>query len=91
MSHYVTMIDTLMSGWGEAEGRTNIYMVECHTVEQAQQVVRAGKRRGEMRRPTYRGETKPYYNKRRYLVSLTHWDDLGPCWTDPNYRSECDE
>lgn len=56
-------------------------MVVCDNIEQVEQIVEAGKSRGEMRSVRYRGTTEPYYNKRNYLVTEVHFNDLGPAWT----------
>jgi len=60
MTFYVTMTDKFMSGWGAANGKTNKMIVECDTIEQAEQIERAARRRSEMkyvnicaRRPRY--------------------------------------
>lgn len=79
--HYVTMVDEFMSGWGDAENRTNIYMVVCDTIDQAEQIVKAGKARDEMRRVKYRGTHKPHYDGRQYLVTEKQFNELGPIWT----------
>jgi len=57
---YVTMTDKFMSGWGGAEGLINKMIVQCATLEQAEQIERAARRRPEMkyvnicaRRPRY--------------------------------------
>lgn len=77
---YVTMIDNFMSGWGEAEGKTNIYMVSCDTLEQAKQIETAGKARDEMRK-VHIHESEPHYNPKQYLVTEVQFKDLGPIWT----------
>ena len=38
--YYVTMTDTILSGWGQAEGKTNKYIVICDTFEQAETIKR---------------------------------------------------
>jgi hypothetical protein len=60
MIFYVTMTDKFMSGWGAANGKINKMIVECDTIEQAEQIERAARRRSEMkyvnicaRRPRY--------------------------------------
>ncbi len=57
---YVTMTDKFMSGWGHAQGKTNKLIIECNTVDEAEQIERAARRRSEMkyvnicaRRPRY--------------------------------------
>ena len=57
---YVTMTDKFMSGWGHAQGRTNKLIIECNTIDEAEQIERAARLRNEMkyvnictRRPRY--------------------------------------
>jgi len=57
---YVTMTDKFMSGWGYAQGRINKLIVECNTIDEAEQIERTARRRPEMkyvnictRRPRY--------------------------------------
>jgi hypothetical protein len=54
------MTDKFMSGWGHAQGKTNKLIIECNTVDEAEQIERAARRRSEMkyvnirtRRPRY--------------------------------------
>jgi hypothetical protein len=77
--YYVTMTDRFMSGWGEARGKTNKYVVETNTLKQAQTVRRNAKKRPEM---SYVNITdkKPRYDKRRYKTSRTTYKELGPIW-----------
>jgi cell division protein FtsL len=57
---YVTMTDKFMSGWGHAQNKTNKLIIECNTIDEAEQIERAARRRSEMkyvnicaRRPRY--------------------------------------
>jgi hypothetical protein len=82
MSLYVTMIDKFMSGWGPAEGRKNIYCVECDSAAQADVIARAASRRPEMagiRVQRERPEDSP-------LQVVTHksFSELGQIWTGEN-------
>ncbi|UGO46513.1 hypothetical protein ABINADI_196 [Bacillus phage vB_BanH_Abinadi] len=47
--YYVTMIDTFMSGWGEAKDRKNKLAFECESYEEAQIVAGNGTGREEMK------------------------------------------
>ena len=78
MTFYVTMTDKFMSGWGMAAGKTNKMIVECETLQQAEQIERAARARSEMRRVNIR-TTKPRYGS-HVLESWKTWDDLGPIW-----------
>ena len=81
MSYYVSMIDNFMSGWGPATDKINIYLVECDTIEQADQIERAAERRDEMSKIAVH-QDEPYYPSHSHLVSEKHYSDLGGVWHD---------
>ena len=62
-----------------SEGKTNKLIIECQTIEQAEQVERAARYRDEMRYVNIR-MTKPHYGP-NVLETWKTWDDLGPVWT----------
>jgi hypothetical protein len=76
---YVTMTDKYLSGWGVSENKTNKLIIECQTIEQAEQIERAAKSRSEMRYINIR-TTKPYYGA-NVLETWKTWGDLGTVWT----------
>lgn len=76
---YVTMTDKFMSGWGRAKGMTNKLIIQCQTIEQAEQIERAARYRDEMTYVNIR-TTKPYYGS-NILASWKTWDELGEIWT----------
>lgn len=76
---YVTMTDKYLSGWGMSENKTNKLIIECQTIEQAEQVERAARYRDEMRYVNIR-TTKPHYGA-NVLETWKTWNDLGPIWT----------
>jgi hypothetical protein len=76
---YVTMTDKYLSGWGMSEGKTNKLIIECQTIEQAEQVERAARYRDEMKYVNIR-TTKPHYGS-HVLETWKTWNDLGPVWT----------
>jgi hypothetical protein len=80
MAYYVRMTDKFMSGWGEAQGKSNVVVVECPTIEQAEQIERAAKRRSEMRRVEI-CLSKPK-NRPNVLYSWKHYDQLGGPWKE---------
>ena len=45
---YVKMLDKGFSGWGMAEGKKSIYVIQCQTSAQAQAVAKAAHKRPEM-------------------------------------------
>jgi hypothetical protein len=79
MKFYVTMTDKYLSGWGVSEGKTNKLIIECETIEQAEQIERAARRRSEMRYVNIR-TTKPRYGS-NVVESWKTWGDLGEVWT----------
>lgn len=77
---YVRMEDEFMSGWGMAEGKTNVLVIECDTLEQAQQIEKAGKRRPEMK--GVRIVTTEPKGAQHVLYSRKHFNDMGGCWLE---------
>lgn len=81
--YYVSMVDTFMSGWGMAEGKTNVMLVECATDEQAQLVAKNAKKRSEMRKvKVHYGEKAPYFGGQKILVTRKSFSDLGGPWLE---------
>jgi len=86
MALYVTMTDKFMSGWGEAEGKINKYVIECDSHQQAQICAKNARLRSEMKYINIVSK-KPYYSETRYLVSLKKFSELGSIWTqDPDAK-----
>ena len=81
MKYYTTMTDNFMSGWGEASGKINKYVIECDTYAQAMTAKCNAHKRREMSYINIR-TTKPYYNKSHYHTSTEHFNDLGAIWTE---------
>ena len=75
---YVTMTDKFMSGWGVSENKTNKLIIECQTLEQAEQIERVARYRDEMTYVNIR-TTKPYY-RTNIVESWKTWNDLGEVW-----------
>ena len=80
---YVCMTDKFMSGWGLAQGKINKLVIECETYIEAAIVYNNAKHRSEMIYINIRN-TKPYYNKNRFLVSWHDKTDYSP-WFIPHY------
>lgn len=78
--YWVTMTDRFLSGWGEAEGKTNKYVVECNSWEMAQQIYDAAQKRSEMKYINI-CLNRPNYPSSRYLVSRVKASQLGKIWT----------
>ena len=78
MIFYVTMTDKFMSGWGAANGKTNKMIVECDTIEQAEQIERAARRRSEMKYVNICA-SRPRYGS-HVLESFKTYADLSGPW-----------
>lgn len=80
--YYVTMTDQFMSGWGEAENKTNKFVIVCENYEQAKVIYENAKKRPEMKYINIRTTKPRYYPKNNYVVSFRRFDELGEIWTD---------
>jgi len=63
-----------MSGWGEAEGKTNVLVFECDSLEQAEIVAENARARGDQKRVMILTR-KPYYNRSRYYPQYKTIED----------------
>lgn len=77
---YVTMTDKFLSGWGIAKNKTNKLVIECDTYEQAEIIEKNAKKRNEMRYINITSK-KPYFDKKKFVVSEKNFDELGSIWT----------
>lgn len=77
--YYVTMTDKYMSGWGQAEGKINKYIIECPSYLDAEIVQRNAYKRPEMKHINIKRE-KPYYSPKGYIVSMEKFENLGEIW-----------
>ncbi len=75
---YVTMTDKYLSGWGMSENKTNKLIIECETIEQAEQIALVARYRDEMTYVNIR-TSKPYY-RANIVESWKTWDELGEVW-----------
>ena len=78
MSVWVSMIDTFMSGWGDARGRKNVLVLECADMEEAERVREYAETRPEMRCVRVH-EEEPYFPSSEYFVSWKGRDEY-PMW-----------
>jgi hypothetical protein len=76
---YVTMTDKFMSGWGNADGLINKYIIVCDNYQQADIIERNAQKRSEMKHINIRRST-PYYGD-GYLSSYENFNELGEVWT----------
>lgn len=77
--YYVTMTDKFMSGWGNADGKINKYVIECQSYLDAEIVQRNAYKRPEMKYINIKRE-KPYYSPKGYIVSMEKFENLGEIW-----------
>lgn len=79
--YYVTMTDRFMSGWGLAQGKTNKYVVECETYDQAQLIEKNAKKRDEMKYINI-CTRRPIYPSRAFHVTWKKFEDLKGMWKE---------
>ena len=75
--YFVTMTDTMLSGWGRAENKTAKRIVLCKTFRDAQIIVNGlnnCKNRDGMRYINIAFKF-PKYSKKRYTVSVDEFND----------------
>ena len=77
---YVKMIDKFFSGWGMAEGKKSVYVIECQTNAQAQAVAKAAKKRPEM--SAIKIQTSMPQVSDTCIVTSTPFEALGKCWLE---------
>jgi len=76
--YYVTMTDTVLSGWGQAEGKINKLVFQCESYDQAALVEQNALDRTDQKYINIRS-TRPYYNKDRYYTQFKTIKDY-PTW-----------
>jgi hypothetical protein len=75
---YVRMTDKALSGWGNAKGRTAVFVVECDTRAQADAIERAAQDRPEMIRINM-SENRPRATTSQ-TISFRRFVELGAIW-----------
>jgi hypothetical protein len=75
---YVTMTDKFMSGWGCAKGKTNKFIIECDSLNDAEIIERNAHKRNEMKYINL-CKNKPRYGS-NILQSHKHFNELGDIW-----------
>ena len=84
---YVAITDYYRSRWLEqSRGMIAKYVVECDTLEQAEQIEKTAKKRYEMKYVKLH-KKQPYYSPSRYEVTFIHYNELGYTWTEDKYYS----
>jgi len=80
--YYVSMLDSFMSGWGMAEGKESIYIIECDLEAEADHVADvAENHRTDMSRVNITSGRPTYYNKDTHRIDTVHFDELSGIWT----------
>ena len=77
---YVSMTDKFKSGWGDAKNKTDKYIIECDTFEQAEIAKDNAERRSEMKYINI-CLNKPRYKTEFYTTEFVKFDKLGSVWT----------
>lgn len=67
MKWYVSMIDTFMSNWGQSEGKENVLVFECDTLEEMNIVAENAMKRSDMAKIKTHGYY-PQFNKSKCFV-----------------------
>ena len=76
-NYFVTMTDTMLSGWGRAENKTAKRVVLCKTFRDAQIIVSGlnnCKNRNGMRYINITNQF-PKYSEKRYTISVNEFED----------------
>jgi len=75
---YVRMNDSFFSGWGDAKGKTNVYVVECDDDEQAEQIKEAAEQRPEMSDIQIVDDMPEEHSG--VIITHRHYDELSGPW-----------
>lgn len=78
--YYVVMTDTMMSGWGQADGVDAVYVAVAHSPEEAEVVVANARGRGDQSRVRI-NTTKPRPRAGWLLMVMT--PDTSAAWYRP--------
>lgn len=81
--YYVSMTDSFLSGWGEAENKTAKYVYVCENAQEAQIVAQNAKDRGDQQQVRMTAK-KPAYDERKFLVQFKTKED-NPNWYVPGF------
>ncbi|HHT7008467.1 hypothetical protein [Bacillus cereus group sp. BfR-BA-01328] len=84
--YYVTMTDTFLGGWGEAEGKINKLIFVCDSYEEAKVVKDNAKHRSDMEHVNIT-DKKPSYKESKYLAQVKT-KETSRAWYKPGYFAE---
>jgi hypothetical protein len=82
--YYVKMVDTALSDWGRAEGKTANLVLECDTYNEAEIVADNARQRTDMINIKI-VSTKPTYNPITDQVTFSNKNSGAASWYKPNY------
>lgn len=71
--YYVTMNDKTLSGWGGAVGRISKFIIECDTLEQAEEVEAVARRDHWNMKHIHIHDKLPYYPASKYHISMKNY------------------
>lgn len=83
-NYYVTMTDTMLSGWGEALDKKNKLIILCDTYDQAEVIADNAEKRDEMKSIKIGSGLTPRYSDSDYKITFRRYKDLGEVWTKKN-------
>lgn len=75
--HYVTMIDTFMSGWGPSEGRDNMLIIVCNNRAEADTVAGNAHARGDQKRIHISTSEPAFFSRKAYQNPDKYTDEHG--------------
>ena len=82
-SHFVSMKDTFMSGWGEAKGKSNILIFHCTSLDQAIIVRDNARNRSDQANIRVHND-KPIFDLNSNFVQIKDINDC-PHWYEDGY------
>ena len=74
------MLDKFFSGWGMAEGKKSVYVIQCQTNVQAQAVAKAARKRPEMH--SIKIQTSMPQDSDTCVVTSTPFEQLSGNWLE---------
>lgn len=73
--YYVTMNDKFMTGWGESKNKISKFVIECDSMNDARIAYERALTRSEMNYINIAIGKIPYYNTKKYHVSIRKFSD----------------
>lgn len=85
--YYVTTTDTFMSGWGNAEAKTNKLIIPTSSYEEAEIVADNARQRSDQKNINI-VQNKPSYNLNNYYVQVKTKESFEPWFKQNNFRNQ---